>query len=277
MSIVFFDVNTNFKEIIGPTANFVHYDSVAGIPMELVIIAIIGVVLIISICICVCILGQTLMAKHRQPNPSQPHFNTDTMHTQPTQYGDGGHIMTSSWMCSYPGEKPATPHIWETPLPVPNSHQSEGEYTLPANMRHVQDKANQQAVLTEHTSPENIQPSSQMLTSSVSDGEYTAPVTVKADHQQREAVPPQPMPEYTLPIKKEMRESSPAQSAEVPAEVNDYLLPSTGRPEPVGAHDVPTCPFEVSSLKNAGYRPESLETDSLVQGTEGNTNPVDVA
>ena len=75
----------------------------------------------------------------------QPHFNTNTMHTQPAQYGDGGHIMTSSWMCAYPGEKPANRHIWETPLPVPCGEQSEGEYTLPANMRHAQDKADQQA------------------------------------------------------------------------------------------------------------------------------------
>ena len=137
--------------------NYANVLPVAGIPMELIIIAIIGIVLIISICICVCILGQALMAKRRQPNHMQPQFNTDTMHTQPTQYGDGGHIMTSSWMCAYQGEKPASPHIWETPLPVPNSHQSEGEYTLPTNMRHGRDKAEQQAVLvTENALPENI-------------------------------------------------------------------------------------------------------------------------
>ena len=114
--------------------------SVAGIPMELVIIAIIGIVLIISICICICILGQTVIAKRRQPNRMQPHFNTDTMHTQPTQYGDGGHILTSSWMCAYPGDKQAGHHIWETPLPVPCPDQSEGEYTLPANIRHIHNK-----------------------------------------------------------------------------------------------------------------------------------------
>ena len=124
--------------------------------MELIIIAIIGVVLIISICICVCILGQTLIAKRRQPNQMQPQFNTDTIHTQPTQYGDGGHIMTSSWMCSYAGEKPATPHIWETPLPVPCADQSEREYTLSANMRHVQDTAGQ--LVEEPILPENTQP-----------------------------------------------------------------------------------------------------------------------
>ena len=214
--------------------------AVAGIPMELIIIAIIGIVLIISICICVCILGQTLMAKRRQPNHMQPHSNADTMPTQPTQYGDGGHIMTSSWMCSYPGEKPANPHIWETPLPVPCADQSEGEYTLPANMRHAQDKADQQAELVaEHTLPEDIQPTSQMLTSTVSDGEYTAPVTTNADEQHVPALPPQPITEYTLPIKKEMRESSPANSTDASATEDDYLLPSTGRPEPVGSNDSP--------------------------------------
>ena len=226
--------------------------SVAGIPMELIIIAIIGIVLIISICICVCILGQTLMAKRRQPNQMQLQFNTDTIHTQPTQYGDGSHIMTSSWMCSYPGEKPATPHIWETPLPVPCADQAEGEYTLPANIGRVQYKADQQAnLVAEPALSENIQPVLQVPTSTVSDGEYTAPVKMNADDQQHTAaVPPQPMPEYTLPIKKEMRESSPAHSTEVSAAEDDYLLPSTGRPEPVGANEVPT--FEGTSQKNIG-------------------------
>ena len=226
--------------------------------MELIIIAIIGVVLIISICICVCILGQTLMAKRRQPNPNEPQFNTDTIHTQPSQYGDGGHIMTSSWMCSYPGEKPAHPHIWETPLPVPCAGQCEGEYTLPANMRHAQDKAGQQAppIL-----PESIQPASQMLVSAVPDGEYTAPVTMNADDQQHAAAAlPQPMPEYTLPVKKEMRGSSPVNSKEESVTEDDYLLPSTGRPEPVGANEVAV--FEGSSMKNAGYRPESVVVES---------------
>ena len=231
--------------------------SVAGIPMELIIIAIIGIVLIISICICVCILGQTLIAKRRQPNPNQPHFNTDTIDTQPTQYGDGGHTMTSSWMCSYPGEKPTTTHIWETPLPVPCADKSEGEYTLPASMRHAQDKA-------EPALSENMQTASQMLTSTVSDGEYTAPVTMNVDDQQHAAVvPPQPMPEYTLPIKKEIRES-PAHDTGAPSP-EDYLQPIAVRPEPVGAHDVPQpSVFEGSSLKNAGYRPESVMVDSVV-------------
>ena len=225
--------------------------------MELIIIAIIGIVLIISICICVCILGQTLISKRRQQNPMQPQFNTSTLPPQAGRYGDGGHIMTSSWMCAYPGDKPASPHIWETPLPVPCAGQSDEEYTLPANMRHVHDKADQQLTLVgEPDMLENMQPSSQMLTSTVSDGEYTAPVTMNADDQQHAAaVPPQPMPEYTLPIKKEMRESSPAQSTEASATEDDYLLPSTGRPEPVGAHDVPS--FEGSSLKNVVYRPDS--------------------
>ena len=233
--------------------------------MELIIIAIIGIVLIVSICICICILGQTLMAKRRQPNQMQPHFNTDTMHTQPTQYGDGGHIMTSSWMCSYPGEKPASPHIWETPLPVPCADQSEGEYTLPTNMRHGREKADQQAELVAETVlSENVQPTSQMLTSTVSDGEYTAPVSMNVDDQRHApAVPPQPIPEYTLPIKKEMREASPSHRTEVSAEeADDYLLPSTGRPEPVGANDCPG--FEGSSLKNAAYRPDSAVLDSQV-------------
>ena len=231
--------------------------SVAGIPMELIIIAIIGIVLIISICICVCILGQTLMTKRRQPNQMQPQFNTDTMHTQPTQYGDGGHIMTSPWMCSYPGEKPTTTHIWETPLPVPCADKSEGEYTLPANMRSAKDNA--EPVLSV-----NMQPT-EMLASTVSDGEYTAPVTMQADDQQHAAaVPPQPMPEYTLPIKKEMRESSPARSTDAPSP-EDYLQPVTVRPEPVGANDAPQSSlFEGSSLKNAGYRPESVMVDSVI-------------
>ena len=166
--------------------------------------------------------------------------------------------MTSSWMCAYPGEKPAAgPHIWETPLPVPNTEQADCEYTLPASMRNAQDKTDQQAELVRGSElSENVQPGTQMLTSTVSDGEYTAPVTMNADDQQHAAaVPPKPMPEYTLPIKKGMRESSPAQSTEESATEDDYLLPSTGRPEPVGAHDVPS--FEGSSLKNAVYRPES--------------------
>ena len=184
------------------------------------------------------------------------------MHTQPAQYGDGGEIMTSSWMCAYPGEKPTSRHIWETPLPVPCADQSEGEYTLPANMRHVQDKRDQQAELVaEPTLPENIPPASQMI-STVSEGEYTAPITMNADDQQNAAVvPPQPVPEYTLPIKKEMRETSPAHSKEVSAaEADDYLLPSTGLPELVGANEIST--FEGLSLKNAGYRPESTTENS---------------
>ena len=249
--------------------------SVAGIPMELIIIAIIGIVLIISICICICILGQTVIAKRRQPNQMQPHFNTDTIHTQPAQYGDGGHIMTSSWMCAYQGEKPEGPHIWETPLPVPHAHQSEGDYTLPANMRHAQDKNDQQAELVAgHALSENIQPASQMLTYTVSDGEYTAPITMNADdNQQTEAVPPQPITEYTLPIKKEMRASSPANSTEVSATEDDYLMPSTGRPEPVGANDVPA--FDGSSLKNAGYRPDSVMVDSVVEDAQEYINMKD--
>ena len=204
------------------------------------------------------------MAKRRQPIPNQPHFNTETIHTQPTQYGDGGHIMTSSWMCSYPGEKPTTTHIWETPLPVPCAEKSEGEYTLPANMRHAQHKADQPAELVaEHTLSENMQPASQMLTSTVSNGEYTAPVTMNADDQHATPVHPQPMPEYTLPIKKEMRES-PAHDTGAPSP-DDYLQPIAVRPEPVGAHDVPqSSVFEGSSLKNAGYRPESVMVDSIV-------------
>ena len=225
--------------------------------MELIIIAIIGIVLIISICICVCILGQTLIAKRRQQNPMQPQFNTSTLQPQAGRYGDGGHIMTSSWMCAYPGDKPASPHIWETPLPVPCAGQSDGAYTLPANMRHAQDKSDQQAELVaEPELSENVLSSAQMLTSTMSDGEYTAPIAMNADDQKHTAaIPLQPMPEYTLPIKKEMRESSPAHSTEASATEDDYLLPSTGRPEPVGAHDVPS--FEGSSVKNAVYRPES--------------------
>ena len=195
----------------------------------------------------------------------QPHFNTDTMNTQPTQYGDGGHIMTSSWMCSYPGEKPASRHIWETPLPMPCADQAEGEYTLPTNMRHAQAKAGQQAeLMTEHSLSENIQPASQMLLSTDSDGEYTAPVTMNADDQQHAAaVPPQPMPEYTLPIKKEMRESSPSHSADLSLS-EDYLKPVTVRPEPVGANDIPVSTmFEGSSLKTDGYRPDSVMVDSM--------------
>ena len=191
------------------------------------------------------------MAKRRQLNPMQPHFNTDTIHTQPTQYGNGGHIMTSSWMCAYPGEKPASPHIWETLLPVPCADQSEGEYTLPASMRLLQDNTELVAEpVAEPALSENIL-SSQILTSTVSDGEHTAPVTMNADDQQQaEAVSPQPMPEYTLPIKKEMRASSPANSTEASVTEDDYLLPSTGRPEPVGANEVSA--FERPSLKNVG-------------------------
>ena len=240
--------------------------SVAGIPMELIIIVIIGVVLIISICICVCILGQTLVAKRRQPNPNLPHFNTDTMHTQPTQYGDGGHIPTSSWMCSYSGEQRAKPHIWETPLPVPGANQ-EGEYTLPANMRQQHDQK------ARPTLPNNTQPASQMLTTSGSSGEYTAPVVVNPDDQQHAAaVPPQPMPEYTLPIKKEIRESSPAHSADVPSP-DDYLQPITVRPEPLGANNVQKqCVSEGSSLKNAGYRPDSVMAESVAEDAEAYMN-----
>ena len=242
--------------------------------MELIIIAIIGVVLIISICICVCILGQTLVAKRRHPNQMQPHFNTDTVHTQPAQYGDGGHIMTSSWMCSYPGEKPANPHIWETPLPVPCADQSEGEYTLPANMRHTKANPDHQAEFgTEPALSENIPTPSQMMTSTVSDGEYTAPVPKNVDSEQQvEAGPPQPMPEYTLPIKKEMRESSPAHGTDAPSP-EDYLQPVTVRPEPVGANDVPKpLVFEGSSLKNVGYRTESVMVASIAEDAEDYIN-----
>ena len=104
-----------------------------------------------------------------------------------------------------------------------------------------------------------------MLTSTVSDGEYTAPVTIKGDDEQPTvAVPPQPMPEYTLPIKKEIRESSPACSNDIPSP-EDYLQPVTIRPEPVGANDVPkSVVFEGSSLKNSGYRPDSVMISSAV-------------
>ena len=205
------------------------------------------------------------MAKRRRPANMHPHFNTDTLPTQATQYGEGGHIMTSSWMCAYPGEKPANPHIWETPLPVPCADQSEGEYTLPANMRHAQDKVHQQAAfVAEAALSENIQLASQMLSSTESDGEYTAPVTTNVDDQQHaEAVPPQPVPEYTLPIKKEMRESSPPHSKEVSAAEDDYLLPSTGRPEPVGSNDIDGPAFEGLLSKNAGYRSDSVMVDSI--------------
>ena len=174
--------------------------------------------------------------------------------------------MTSSWMCSYPSEKPAGPHIWETPLPVPCADQLEGEYTLPANMKPAKSESGQQAVLVvEPDVPKNVQPVSQMLTSTVSDGEYTAPIKMNADDQQHAAaaVPPQPMPEYTLPIKKEMQES-PAHNNDAPSP-EDYLQPVTVRPEPVGANDVPqSSVFEGSSLKNVGYRPESVMVDSVV-------------
>ena len=200
-------------------------------------------------------------------NPNPPHFNTDTIHTHPTQYGDGGHIMTSSWMCAYQGDKPANPHIWETPLPVPNAEQSDGEYTLPSNMRPVHENAVQKAaaeLTAEPPLPDKVQPPTQLLTSTMSDGEYTAPMTMTADDQKHAVtVPPQPMPEYTLPIKKEMRESSPAQ---VSAAEDDYLLPSTGRPEPVGAHDVSL--MEGALMKNEGRRPESVETEVLLQNNE---------
>ena len=174
--------------------------------------------------------------------------------------------MTSSWMCSYPGEKPANLHIWETPLPVPRGDQSEGDYTLPANMRHVNDKADQQVELAaEPASPENTQPISQMLTSTVSDGEYTAPIALNVDNEQQTAdVPPQPMPEYTLPIKKEIRESSPAHKNDVPSP-EDYLQPVTVRPEPVGANDLSKAvAFEGSSLKYSGYRPDSVMISSVI-------------
>ena len=109
-----------------------------------------------------------------------------------------------------------------------------------------------------------MQPASQMLLSTVSDGEYTAPVTMNVDDQQHAAaVPPQPMPEYTLPIKKEMSESSPFHSADLSLS-EDYLKPATVRPEPVGANDIPVSTmFEGSSLKNAGYRPDSVMVDSM--------------
>ena len=257
--------NPNSDHALNKKNSFVCDVLVAGIPMELIIIAIIGVVLIISICICVCILGQSLVAKRRQPNHMQPHFNTDTVHTQPAQYGDGGHIMTSSWMCSYPGEKPANPHIWETPLPVPNATQSRGEYNMPANMSHAQDKADEQADdVAESAMSVDVQPTSLLLASTVSDGEYTAPITMNADDQQHAAaVPPQPMPEYTLPIKREMREPSLVQ---VLAAEDDYLLPSTRRPEPVGAHDMTVC--EGALVKNEGNKPESVETQVLLQTNE---------
>ena len=153
------------------------------------------------------------------------------------------------------------------PLPVPCADQSEGEYTLPANVRLAQNKADQQAELVaERALTENMQPASQMPISSVPDGEYTAPITMNADDQQRETVPPPPMPEYTLPIKKEVRESSPAQSTEVSAAEDDYLLPSTGRPEPVGSNDIPA--FEGTSLKNATYRPDPAMGESLAEDAQ---------
>ena len=108
---------------------------------------------------------------------------------------------------------------------------------------------------------DDVQPTAQMLTSTVSHGEYTAPVTINADDQQQAAaIPPQPKPEYTLPIKKELRGSSPAHSTEVSATEGDYLLPSTGRPEPVGANEVSA--VEGSSLKNIRHRRDVVNSVS---------------
>ena len=107
-----------------------------------------------------------------------------------------------------------------------------------------------------------------MLTSAASDGEYTAPIRMNADDQQHAAaVHPQPMPEYTLPIKKEMRDVPTPRDDMSDTCTDDYLKPITIRPEPVGANDVQEASgLEGSSVKNAGFRPQSVMVESNVSG-----------
>ena len=105
------------------------------------------------------------------------------------------------------------------------------------------------------------------VTHTASDEDYTVPTTTIEGDQQNDAIPPQPMPEYTLPVKKQKQESSPVPSAEATAAADDYLLPSEMRPEPIGAN-VPMAPvFEASSLKNSGYRPDSAVIEPLLGGS----------
>ena len=286
--------------------------SVVGIPMEVIIIIIIGIVLLCSICICVCILGQTIMSKKQSNQPQ--HFITDTINSQ-TPYNTNQAHERSSWMCAFPNEKPSGgPNVWEPPLLQSSSGL---EYTLPANMRkvHSQDdilglpvyrrkeppqlpkSANMRKSMSqddiigllsqqnqdEVNKPQESLVPAQMLasyTSQMSDGDYTMPITMNTAQQQQQSQTDDPqMPEYTLPIKKQQRESADENAVKQAEDDEDgYMLPSSMRPEPIGenqpkVNESDVSPplsesksaFEGSSLHNSGYRPESIMCDSYME------------
>ena len=69
---------------------------------------------------------------------------------------------------------------------------------------------------------------------------------------------PQLMPEYTLPIMKGIRESSPAHGI-VLSPLLGFPQPLTKRLEPLGAYNSPKASaFEGSSVHKDGYRPFQL-------------------
>ena len=214
--------------------------------MELIIITIIGIVLFISICICVCILGQTIMSKRRQPQHiMHPHFNTDTLHPQGGCIIDEGQMATS-WIV-YPGENPeSTARFEESRVLLPGNakmstvHETdpkdtidaheEDDYTSPILLKQMQPNESTRALppLPRQTTEEN-------RLAEVDCG-YTAPVIGTTTPNKSPIRAQQEMPEYTLPVKKQKQEQLSAQSAEDSQATDDYLLPSTMRPEPIGAN-----------------------------------------
>ena len=256
--------------------------SVAGIPMELIIITIIGIVLFISICICVCILGQTIMSKRRQPHHMMhPHFNTDTLHPQGGCIIDEGQMATS-WIV-YPGDNPETtgtkeetrvllsgieqapgatikhskmPTVHEMSSGNPKEDAMEDDYTAPMSLE--QRQQNKAPPLPPPRHPGNETHPTDL---SQDAGGYTAPT--KGPPVQHPVTAPQEMPEYTLPVKKQRQESSPAQHKD-DATTDDYLLPSTMRPDPIGENDPVPHIAENAPLKTelcAHERDDSVNAD----------------
>ena len=197
------------------------------------------------------------MSKRRQPQHiMHPHFNTDTLHPQGGCIVDEGQMATS-WIV-YPGENPesmarceesrvllaAVEHAQGSPHQVgkmPTLHENGNEHAIDTN---AEDNYTAPVLLKQGTAEESTRPlpplppkrAKENLQDNVSqdDGGYTAPVIgTTTPKQPRRAQ--QEMPEYTLPVKKQKQEQLPAQSTDDSASTDDYLLPSTMRPEPIGA------------------------------------------
>jgi len=138
--------------------------------------------------------------------------------------------MATSWI-AYPPEK-ASSQVQAQEALLTNSRacQQEEEYTLPVEMRHGQNQLNNETDVEDTTITSNVPAQCQ------DDVGYASPITMTRDIPRQERNAPQPMPEYTLPVKKRTQESSPTGNAKISEAIDDYLLPSTMRPDPIGAN-----------------------------------------